>query len=139
MDHQITAKFEETAERFRELDSVNDRFNRLIRYDSDQNTFGIPELWRAYSESSEYPRGDCDDYAVSKLQELIQRGWPRDRMTIRMGRYPGDQEDHVVLAVRFDDETIILDNNYYTYREGEIDFILIEEEVPFTGKWKRLK
>lgn len=53
--------------------------------------------------------GDCDDYAVTKRAELIDRGWPSSALTLTVGFLPNG-EGHLVLVARTDRGEFLLDN-----------------------------
>ncbi|WP_354068680.1 transglutaminase-like cysteine peptidase [Bradyrhizobium sp. LB5.2] len=55
------------------------------------------------------PRGDCNDYAVSKRHELLQRGWPA-RVLLLSEVVVGSGEHHLVLLVRTRSGDLVLDN-----------------------------
>ncbi|MCK1709653.1 MULTISPECIES: transglutaminase-like cysteine peptidase [unclassified Bradyrhizobium] len=54
-------------------------------------------------------RGDCNDYAVSKRHELLQRGWPA-RVLLLSEVVVGSGEHHLVLLVRARSGDVVLDN-----------------------------
>src|SRR3954463_9001550 len=59
-----------TPEKWALLQQVNRSVNRSIR--PERNELGLAgETWIINPE-----RGDCNDYAVSKRHELLERGWP---------------------------------------------------------------
>ncbi|WP_456652312.1 transglutaminase-like cysteine peptidase [Bradyrhizobium lupini] len=53
--------------------------------------------------------GDCNDYAVSKRHELLQRGWPA-RVLLLSEVVVGSGEHHLVLLVRTRSGDVVLDN-----------------------------
>ena len=53
--------------------------------------------------------GDCDDYAVTKRAELIDRGWPSSALALTVGFLPNG-EGHLVLVARTDRGEFLLDN-----------------------------
>ncbi|MCK1328804.1 MULTISPECIES: transglutaminase-like cysteine peptidase [unclassified Bradyrhizobium] len=54
-------------------------------------------------------RGDCNDYAVSKRHELLQRGWPA-RVLLLSEVVVDSGEHHLVLLVRTESGDVVLDN-----------------------------
>jgi predicted transglutaminase-like cysteine proteinase len=93
-----------TAQRMVELGTVNRRVNRRITYRSDIDATGREDRWDA-----RVPRGDCEDYALTKREELIDLGWPSRRLLIALG-VTEEGTGHVVIVVRLDDRDLILDN-----------------------------
>jgi predicted transglutaminase-like cysteine proteinase len=92
---------------------VNQEVNSTITYQEDKEEhFQIP------SETIKRGKGDCEDFAILKYSLLRKQGVPADRLKIILfkrvggGLSLGNQEDHAVLAVKRDDDTIYLDNRY---------------------------
>jgi len=54
-------------------------------------------------------RGDCEDYALQKMKDLIDAGFPADRLALSVVIGPHDQ-NHVVLIARTDGSDYVLDN-----------------------------
>ena len=54
-------------------------------------------------------RGDCEDYALQKMKNLIDAGFPANRLALSVVIGPRD-ENHVVLIARMDDGDYVLDN-----------------------------
>ena len=91
------------------LDRVNDQVNADVAYTPDDEQFHVADYWEDVRASG---RGDCDDYAVTKLRRLLELGWPKDdlRLAIVGVDVPGD---HAVLCARTEDSRWwVLDNRY---------------------------
>ena len=54
-------------------------------------------------------RGDCNDYAVTKRHELLERGWP-SRALLLAEVVIGSGEYHLVLVVRTEQGDLVADN-----------------------------
>ncbi|MBB2755452.1 UNVERIFIED_ORG: putative transglutaminase-like cysteine proteinase [Rhizobium aethiopicum] len=54
-------------------------------------------------------RGDCEDYALQKMKDLIEAGFPSNRLALSVVIGPHDQ-NHVVLIARTDGGDLVLDN-----------------------------
>ena len=54
-------------------------------------------------------RGDCNDYAVTKRHELLDRGWPA-RALLLSEVVVSSGEHHLVLVVRTRSGDLVLDN-----------------------------
>ncbi len=95
--------FELNQDRWRELREVNAAVNRSISY--ERNTLGLAgDKWVVAPAS-----GDCNDYAVTKRQQLLARGWPSRTLLLahvvtRWG------EHHLVLVIRAKEGDYVLDN-----------------------------
>ncbi|MEI9803960.1 MAG: transglutaminase-like cysteine peptidase [Pseudolabrys sp.] len=74
--------------------------------------------------------GDCNDYAVTKRHELIQKGWQADvlllsEVELRSG------EHHLVLVARTNECDLVLDNLKSKVRsvaEAELDYKWVRME-----------
>jgi predicted transglutaminase-like cysteine proteinase len=92
------------------LDAVNRAVNSAIRYTSDMEQHGVPDLWSAPLASFASGRGDCEDYAIAKYVALRQAGVAIEDVRIVLVRDTAIREDHAVLAARLDGRWFILDN-----------------------------
>lgn len=54
-------------------------------------------------------RGDCEDYALQKMKDLIDAGFPSNKLALSVVIGPDDQ-NHVVLIARTDGGDYVLDN-----------------------------
>jgi predicted transglutaminase-like cysteine proteinase len=96
-------KFDLTAERLADLMEVNAKVNRGIK--PERNTLGLAgEKWLI---SPAY--GDCNDYAVTKRHELLERGWPSRTLLLAEVVVPSG-EHHLVMVVRTKQGDLVLDN-----------------------------
>ena len=104
LSHAASQRFEATPERLSELDEVNRQVNQAIEPYTDQELYGVSEYWTLPTS-----RGDCEDYALLKRDELERRGWPRSALLLTVVR---DEigEGHAVLTVRTKHGDFVLDN-----------------------------
>jgi predicted transglutaminase-like cysteine proteinase len=91
----------------RELDAVQREVNAVLRPASDREAFGLAEHWTPIAAPG--GRGDCEDFALTKLHRLLRQGWPRDALRLTLATLP-DAQEHLVLAVRTDRSDYVLDN-----------------------------
>ena len=70
-----------TAARKAELSRVNSSVNHRIAERSDVATSGKADDW-----SLPRKQGDCEDFAILKKSELIQRGWPASALLLTVAR-----------------------------------------------------
>jgi predicted transglutaminase-like cysteine proteinase len=117
-----------TVDRLNELNTVNRQVNRDIT--PQPNLGGLAtEQWLVAP-----PAGDCNDYAVTKRHELLDRGWPSRSLLLSEVVVPSG-EHHLVLVVRMKDVDqmqdidLVLDNLNATLRPVEI--------TPY--KWVRME
>jgi predicted transglutaminase-like cysteine proteinase len=106
------------ADHLAELDRVNRKVNREIEPVSDQDLYGVTEFWTIPRSA----KGDCEDYALSKRQLLIQSGWPPSAllMTVVLDE---KNEGHAVLTVRTGSGDYVLDN--------KVDELKIWHKTPY--------
>ena len=90
-----------TKERRLVLQGINAQVNREIRYTDDPSD---KDLWRAGVSA-----GDCDDYALTKRQRLLDAGWPSSALRIATVRTEGGI-GHAVLVVSTTEGDFVLDN-----------------------------
>lgn len=87
------------------LTQVNGWVNRQIRYRSDGRT----DNWADARTTLNSRRGDCEDYAILKMQMLAAAGIAREDMMLTLARDTMRRADHAVLLVRNDGEWKMLD------------------------------
>jgi predicted transglutaminase-like cysteine proteinase len=86
----------------RQLAAVNSKVNNAIVPTPD--TRGLSDTWDLFPA-----RGNCNDYAVSKRDELLKAGLPASCLLLAEVVIP-DGEHHMVLIVRTSQDDIVLDN-----------------------------
>jgi predicted transglutaminase-like cysteine proteinase len=98
-----------TAERWEDLKDVNNSVNAAII--PERNTEGLAgEKWLINPAS-----GDCNDYAVTKRAQLLERGWhARDLLLSEVVTPWG--EHHLVVVVRTSIGDLVLDNMSHQIR-----------------------
>ena len=98
-----------TAARLEELKEVNQVVNAGIA--PEPNYQGLAgEKWLIAPA-----RGDCNDYAVTKRSELLDRGWPV-RSLLLSEVVTSSGEHHLILVVRTRSGDLVLDNLTRTIR-----------------------
>jgi predicted transglutaminase-like cysteine proteinase len=103
--HSTTVdRIELTEELWDELVAVNRDVNDTVRPRTDQSMYGRLEVW---DYAGRY--GDCEDYALLKQRELIERGWPASVLLVTVVRRRNGN-GHAVLTVLTDEGDFILDN-----------------------------
>lgn len=90
---------------WRQIVKINADVNREIVAITDQDHWGMPELW-SYPEDG---KGDCEDFVLEKRRRLIKAGFPAQTLLITVVR---DQkgDGHAVLTVKTDRGDFVLDN-----------------------------
>jgi predicted transglutaminase-like cysteine proteinase len=95
------ASFNDAADS--DIADVNNEVNRTISPHGDKIRIGFG-TWRIAP-----PSGDCNDYAVTKRHQLLDRGWP-SRSLLLAEVITRQGEHHLVLVVRSERRDVVLDN-----------------------------
>src|SRR5439155_18744930 len=66
--------------------------------------------WAGLAETIAHGRGDCEDFAIAKMQLLAAAGVPQRDLYLILVRDEVRQIDHAVAAVRDEDRIYILDS-----------------------------
>lgn len=93
------------------VDAVNRYVNARVTFTDDSRQFGRADLWSAASDTLRRGRGDCEDYALAKMQMLRAAGIPARDMFLVIARDLVRMQDHAVLVVRADGRSLMLDNS----------------------------
>jgi predicted transglutaminase-like cysteine proteinase len=101
---QEEQRFNATAARLAELDTVNRAVNHEIEPVTDIEQYGVTDYWTIPTT-----RGDCEDYVLLKRKRLMQLGWPASALLITVVRDERG-EGHAVLTARTVQGDFILDN-----------------------------
>ena len=81
---------------------------------SDETQWGVRDHWSDPLETLRSNSGDCEDYAIVKYVALLAAGLSKDAVKIVVLKNRLPNEDHAVLAVRTDNQWLILDNRTLT-------------------------
>lgn len=81
------------------LATINDYWNRKIKYESDMVSTGLVDYWQTPLESFMHEKGDCEDYAIAKYLTLILEGYKNVHVVTTVLTHPnGNKEPHVVVT-----------------------------------------
>ena len=90
---------------WRKIVKINADVNREIVAVTDQEHWGVPELWSYPTDG----KGDCEDYVLEKRRRLVKAGFSLNALLITVVRdLKGD--GHAVLTVKTDRGDFVLDN-----------------------------
>lgn len=92
------------------LATANIVVNGLIKYRSDQETYGRFDYWATAAETIARGAGDCEDFAILKQTMLRAMGVPDKSLTIIVLRDNSRDLYHAVLGVSTNQGNLILDN-----------------------------
>lgn len=100
------------------LADVNRWVNRSIRYQSDNGR----DHWARASETLRKRAGDCEDYAILKMQLLAAAGIDKDDMMLTLARDTLRRVDHAVLLVKHGREWVMLDMQSDRVAPASVDY-----------------
>lgn len=89
---------------------VNRAVNLAIRPVSDQEQYGVPDIWASPLSTFGTGAGDCEDYAIAKYVALREAGMAIDDLRLVVVYNRPAHENHMVAAARVDGRWRILDN-----------------------------
>lgn len=92
------------------LEAVNRYVNARVRFVDDRVQFGRGDVWTSASETLRRGKGDCEDYAIAKLQMLRRAGFSDRDLYLVIVRDLVRRADHAVLVARADGRMFVLDN-----------------------------
>lgn len=95
---------------WRRLDAVNRYVNQRVRFVDDRARFRVADRWAAAAETLTSARGDCEDYAIAKLQMLRRAGFADRDLYLAIVKDLVRRADHAVLVVRSGGRFWVLDN-----------------------------
>lgn len=92
------------------LDAVNRFVNRRVAFINDIQQYGVSDRWMPAAETLRRGRGDCEDFAIAKLQLLRHAGFADKDLYLVILRDTARRADHAVLVVRAEGRLLVLDN-----------------------------
>src|SRR5262245_26377531 len=100
------------------LGEVNRAVNLRIKPASDWLQHGVDDFWSTPLTTLGRGAGDCEDYAILKYAALRELGLAADDMRLLIVR-DRRNSNHAVLAVRDDNQWLILDNRTLVLAKAE--------------------
>lgn len=92
------------------VEAVNRYVNGHVQFVDDSRQYGRADFWAAASDTLRRGRGDCEDYAIAKLQMLRAAGVPDRDLYLVIARDLVRRADHALLVVRSGGRMLVLDN-----------------------------
>lgn len=92
------------------LEAVNRYVNDRVTFVDDRKQYGQADVWSAAADTLTRGRGDCEDYAIAKLQMLRRAGFADRNMYLVIVKDLVSRSDHAVLVVRAEGQMHVLDN-----------------------------
>ncbi|CAH7179984.1 exported hypothetical protein [Vibrio chagasii] len=100
----LAAPMSGNANTFQDIVNTNNRINRLS-YIADKS-----DEWLTPSEMLANGGGDCEDFAISKYWDLRSKGFAPEDLLISYVSIQNNPQPHMVLMVKHNGETLVLDN-----------------------------
>ena len=95
---------------FERLEAVNWYVNKRVRFTDDIRQYGRADYWAAANETLSRGRGDCEDFAIAKLQMLRRAGIADKDLYLVVVKDLVRRADHAILVVRAAGHMYVLDN-----------------------------
>lgn len=92
------------------LEAVNHYVNSRVRFVDDIRQYGVSDLWTSAADTLSRGRGDCEDYAIAKLQLLRRAGFAEKDLYLVILHDALRRADHAVLVARAEGRMLVLDN-----------------------------
>lgn len=92
------------------LARVNQWVNRKIAYVNDDRNYRRADFWATAEQTIARGSGDCEDFAILKMQLLQAAGVSADRMKLVLLRDLAANSDHAFLLVQTAAGKVVLDN-----------------------------
>jgi predicted transglutaminase-like cysteine proteinase len=89
---------------------VNSAVNKAIKYRDDSRNWGSSDYWASAAETFARGSGDCEDYAIAKMQVLRSLGVPASDLFLVVGNDLSSRAAHAMLVVRSGGQYWVLDN-----------------------------
>jgi predicted transglutaminase-like cysteine proteinase len=105
---------------YQKVEAINGWVNTKITYTDDAKLYRQNDYWASSRETLRRRKGDCEDYAILKMDLLAAMGIDRDRMILVVARDLVRNADHAVLVVQLDDGPVILDNSTDQLLDGRL-------------------
>lgn len=92
------------------VDAVNRFVNAKVRFIDDSRQFRSADYWSPAAATLSRGSGDCEDYAIAKLQMLRAAGIADRDLYLVIVKDLARRADHAVLVVRAAGQLLLLDN-----------------------------
>lgn len=101
------------------VEAINRYVNHRVQFTDDSRQFGRADQWSGATETLRRGRGDCEDYAITKMQMLRAAGFAPKNLYLVLVKDLVRRADHAVLVVRTADRMLLLDNGTDTVADTE--------------------
>lgn len=90
--------------------AVNRYVNQRVQFMDDERHYGRADVWSTADSTLRSGRGDCEDYAIAKIQMLRAAGLSDRDLYLVVLKDLVRRADHAVAVVRFGGQTYALDS-----------------------------
>jgi predicted transglutaminase-like cysteine proteinase len=98
------------GDRQKQISMVNAWVNNKITYAEDSKLYRKADYWASARETLQRGAGDCEDFAIAKMELLMAMGISRDQLRLVVARDLVRNADHAVLVVSLPEGAVLLDN-----------------------------
>jgi predicted transglutaminase-like cysteine proteinase len=105
-----------SGDAMQELATVNRWVNHQVSFADDAHG----DRWANAAQTLAQHRGDCEDYAIAKMQILRAMGFAENDLYLVIARDLVRRADHALLAVRVDDRFVVLDSGTDALLDGTV-------------------
>ena len=92
------------------LEAINRFVNGRVSFVDDIRQYGVADHWTSAADTLRRGRGDCEDYAIAKLQLLRRAGFAEKDLYLVVLHDALRRTDHAVLVARAEGRLLVLDN-----------------------------
>jgi predicted transglutaminase-like cysteine proteinase len=92
------------------IDAINRYVNRRVRFMDDERQYGRADVWSSANSTLGRGRGDCEDYAIAKIEMLRSAGFSEHDLYLVVLKDLVRRADHAVAVVRSGQHMYVLDN-----------------------------
>lgn len=92
------------------LEAINRYVNSRVRFAEDSRRFGRMDVWTSANDTLDRGQGDCEDYAIAKLQMLRAAGFSDRNLFLVILKDLVRRSDHAVVVVQTGGRMFVLDN-----------------------------
>ncbi len=92
------------------IEAINRFVNSRVRFDADDRQYGRADVWSTANTTLSRGRGDCEDYAIAKIQMLRTAGISSRDLYLVVLKDLARRADHAVAVVRSGGRMYVLDN-----------------------------
>lgn len=99
------------TDKYQQVALVNKWVNRQVAFADDRKLYRKADYWATASETLARRAGDCEDFAIAKMELLHILGISRNDMRLVIARDLVRNADHAILVVTLPGGPVLLDNS----------------------------